>query len=243
MQIENVLEALGFEFDREMLQEPYSLKLVKGERSHGDYGLEGTLCQVNEAHQQLLEDLQERAAALRILLEEEQSLAEDLKEARQFIETETYKATTAVNNMIQYAENEIKELDQVMVATCLRAATVKEEPDYEAVIEELEGDLQVVYTVPQTQVRRAVEKWHKAIKKELDNLFNTGTLRRITMKQAVELQRQGKTTPGTKQLSLHNETTGCSRRSTTSEVQVGTLWEPRSKGGRLRIAVCGWSLH
>ena len=56
----------------------------------------------------------------------------------------------------------------------------------------MEGDLQVVYTVPQVQVRRAVEKWHKAIKKELDNLFNTGILRRITMKQALELQRQGK---------------------------------------------------
>ena len=187
------LEALGFEPDQGPLQEEeYLLKLVKKRRSYKDYGLEGSLSQINEAHQQLLEDLQERAAALRILLEEEQALAEDLRETRLDIEDETYKATSAINEMIQHAEKEIKELDQVMVATCLKAATVREDPDYEALIDEMEGDLQVVYTVPQVQVRRAVGKWHKAIKKELDNLFNTGTLRRITMKQALELQRQGK---------------------------------------------------
>ena len=90
--------------------------------------MEGSLSQINEAHQQLLEDLQERAAALRILLEEEQALAEDLREARLDIEDETYKATSAINEMIQHAENEIKELDQVMVATCLKAATVRERP-------------------------------------------------------------------------------------------------------------------
>ena len=187
------LEALGFEPDQGPLQEEeYLLKLVKKRRFYEDYGLEGSLSQINEAHQQLLEDLQERAAALRILLEEEQALAEDLRETRLDIEDETYKATSAINEMIQHAEKEIKELDQVMVATCLKAATVREDPDYEALIDEMEGDLQVVYTVPQVQVRRAVGKWHKAIKKELDNLFNTGTLRRITMKQALELQRQGK---------------------------------------------------
>ena len=186
------LRVLGFELGCDVPQEECLLKLVKKRQTHKDYGLEGSLGQVNEAHQQLLEDLQERVAALRILLEEEQSLTEDLREARKDIENETYKATSAINEMIQHAEKAIKELDQVMVETCLKAASVQDDPDYEALVDEMEGDLQVVYTVPQVQVRRAVKKWHKAIKKELDNLFNTGTLRRITMKHALELQGQGK---------------------------------------------------
>ncbi|CAE7605479.1 GIP [Symbiodinium sp. CCMP2592] len=186
------LEALGFEFDKETSQGDCWLKLTRKKTTQEDYGLEGSLCQINESHQQLLEDLQERAAALRILLEEEQSLAEDLREARKDIEQEAFKATSAVNEMIQHAENEIREFDQVTVNACLKAASVQEEPDYEALVDEMQGDLQVVYTVPQVQVRRAVKKWDKAIRKELDNLFSTGTLRRITMKQAFELQRQGK---------------------------------------------------
>ena len=70
-----------------------------------------------------------------------------------------------------------------MLKTCLKAASEADES--------LEGDLQVVHTVPLSQVRPVVDRWHAAIRKELDNLFHGGTLVEISREEARRLERQG----------------------------------------------------
>ena len=52
--------------------------------------------------------------------------------------------------------------------------------DYERLLEELEGDLDVIYTVPVDQVRRVLQRWTKAIEKEVESLFNSGTLVKVS---------------------------------------------------------------
>ena len=64
------------------------------------------------------------------------------------------------------------------------------EPDYEKLIAEPEGDLQMVHTVPLAQVRRVVERWMPAITKEVKNPF-AGTLTKITFDEAKQMERQG----------------------------------------------------
>ncbi|CAE7406162.1 GIP [Symbiodinium sp. CCMP2592] len=153
--------------------------------------VEKAALELNEAHQQLFEDLQERAYALRILLEEEQALGEDLKDASAAVKTEVDTITQAVENMIKNVDEKLQQGDADRVRLCALATQVQEEPDYEAMIDAMEGDLQVVHTVPLNQVRPAVDRWDEAIKKELKSLFDTGTLRKISYKEAQALQRDG----------------------------------------------------
>ena len=63
--------------------------------------------------------------------------------------------------------------------------------DYEALLLELEGDLEVVYTVPLEQVKAALDKWVAAIKKEVEALFSSGTLTRVSVERAKEMERDG----------------------------------------------------
>ena len=146
---------------------------------------------LNEANQQLIEDLQERAYALRILLEEEQALGEDLKEASAMVRTEADLVSQTVEEMIKSVEGKLKLGDAQGKHLCAMAAEAVEEPDYEAMIDAMEGDLQVVHTVPLNQVRAVVDRWEEAIKKELKSLFDTGTLKKISYKEAISLQRDG----------------------------------------------------
>lgn len=146
---------------------------------------------LSEANQQLIEDLQERAYALRILLEEEQALGEDLKEASAMVRTEADIVSQTVEEMIKSVEGKLKLGDAQGKHLCAMAAEAVEEPDYEAMIDTMEGDLQVVHTVPLNQVRAVVDRWEEAIKKELKSLFDTGTLKKISYKEAISLQRDG----------------------------------------------------
>ena len=63
--------------------------------------------------------------------------------------------------------------------------------DYEALVDSLEEDLKVVYTVPLPQVRRALDKWTAAIRKEVEALFSSGTLRRVTVEEAQRMEAEG----------------------------------------------------
>ena len=65
-----------------------------------------------------------------------------------------------------------------------------EEPDYEQLLKDLDGDLEVVHTVPLNQVRAALDNWMEALEKEVNQLLG-GTLRPIPLTRARELERQG----------------------------------------------------
>eukprot|EP00439_Symbiodinium_sp_Y106_P065978 s2529_g10.t1 len=94
-------------------------------------------------------------------------------------------------------------MDQLRVMICLRAMTVStdanatssaasvEEIDYEALLDSLEEDLKVIHTVPLTQVKRALDRWTEAIKREVDMLFKTGTLRKVDLQEIRKLESEG----------------------------------------------------
>ncbi|CAE7565425.1 GIP [Symbiodinium sp. CCMP2592] len=172
--------------------EKKEIALLSHKSGNDEEKLQNSLTSLNEAHQQLLEDMEERAAALRLLLEEEQALADDLQEASDHVVDEAKRIAETIHNMIHGTSKELEGLDKKNMEACLKAAAVNQEPDYEAVIDNLQGDLQVVHTVPLEQVRPVAERWDAAIKKELDSLFGSGTLRRLSSQEAADLQRQGK---------------------------------------------------
>ena len=157
----------------------------------GGQGLVAPLLHLNEAHCQFLEDLQDRSRSLRLLLEEEQALAEDLRQTSSLIEKEASKTQSFIDTMLQNATKRLSEQDRAALKVCLKAASDHDEPDYEALLESLEGDLQVVHTVPLAQVKPVVDRWHAAIRKELDNLFQGGTLVEISREEALRLEGQG----------------------------------------------------
>ena len=157
----------------------------------GDQDLASPLLCLNETHCQLLEDLQDRSQSLRLLLEEEQALAEDLKQANSLVLEETRKTQFFIDTMLKNATELLSAQDRAALKLCLKAASDSDEPDYESLLESLDSDLQVVHTVPLTQVKPVVDRWHVAIRKELDNLFQGGTLVEISREEALRLERQG----------------------------------------------------
>ena len=182
------LQRLGVPIEEAVPEGGLKINLIKKDPNEA---MEESFTALNEANAQVIEDLQERAQALRWLLEEEQALAEDLQDARDVIHKETTKVMDTVNDMMKSVEQSYYKAQALNAEACLRAMELHEEPDYEELIRNLEGDLQVVHTVPLSQVRAAPEKWVGAIKKELNNLFESGTLRRISYKEAKALQQKG----------------------------------------------------
>ena len=63
--------------------------------------------------------------------------------------------------------------------------------DYEAMLDELEGDLDVIHTVPLDQVKAVLNKWEEAIDKEIKSLFDSGTLTKISQSEARSMERAG----------------------------------------------------
>ena len=118
-------------------------------------------------------------------------LAEDLRQAGKLVERETEKVEFSITQMLDQAARRLSQQDRAMLRVCLKAASETNEPDYEDLLESLEGELQVVHTVPLSQVKPVVDRWHAAIRKELDNLFNGGTLVEISREEARRLERQG----------------------------------------------------
>ncbi|CAE7339218.1 RE1, partial [Symbiodinium pilosum] len=149
-------------------------------------GCGSSLLILNEIHHQLLEDLQERSRSLRLLMEEEHMLTEDLRQAGKLVEEETEKVQLSITQRLKHASQQLSRQDRAMLKVCLRAASEVDEPDYEHLLESLQGDLQVVHTVPLCQVKPVVDRWHAAIRKELDNLFQ-GEARRLERQGVLRL--------------------------------------------------------
>ena len=93
--------------------------------------------------------------------------------------------------MVQYLEDahaRFAHVKRLRALTCLRATWAsssssgtesEQEPNYEELLNSLEGDLQVVHTVPLPQVREVWSRWEAAIRKQVENLLATGTVRQV----------------------------------------------------------------
>ena len=148
----------------------------------------------------VLQDLEERAARLRDLLEEEEILSEEYRrvgdEARRHL-------GDARDQVVQYLEDvhaRFAHVERLKALTCLRAmrassslsgGELEQEPDYEGLLNSLEDDLQVVHTVPLPQVREVLSRWEAAIRKEVENLLATGTVRQVPVSELRALEKKG----------------------------------------------------
>ena len=165
--------------------------LEDGDPERDEHVCRSSLVSLNEAHCQLVDDLHERGQSLRLLLEEERLLAEDLRQAGNLVEEEAVRVQDCIHQMCKRASQRLSACDQAVLKVCLKAAAESNEPDYEKLLELLEGDLQVVHTVPLSQVKPVVDRWHTATRKELDNLMKGGTLEEISREEARRLENQG----------------------------------------------------
>ena len=186
--------------------------------------LEQTLVRLDEDHQQLLEDLQERSERLRFMLEEETMILDETKAAQEEIQCQVKKTQDLIADLLDDTRVKEKQAQAVACKACLRAATAEEEIDFETLLQDLgDGDLQVVHTVPMKQVRKHLSKWKGAVTKELDTLLQ-GTLKPMDIQVAKKLERQG-------QLCL------------VPSKGVATLKPPTNRGEgfrrRFRLVLCG----
>ncbi|CAE7610958.1 Lgr4 [Symbiodinium sp. CCMP2592] len=142
-------------------------------------------------------DLEDRACRLRDLLEEEEILSEEYRRLGQATRENLKDTRDQVCEFLEQVHEELLGLERLQTVACLRAVRTMTDPavddtvDYEALLDSLEEDLKVVHTVPVNQVRKALERWTAAIRKEVEALFSSGTLRRVTIEEAKEMESQG----------------------------------------------------
>ncbi|CAE7227836.1 GIP [Symbiodinium sp. CCMP2456] len=142
-------------------------------------------------------DLEDRAARLRDLLEEEEIMCEEYRRVGQATRENLVDARSQVCDFLDHVHEELVGFERLRTMMCLNAMKVgsevstEDDVDYEALLESLEEDLKVVYTVPVAQVRKALAKWTAAIRKEVDALFSSGTLRRVAVDEAKKLESEG----------------------------------------------------
>ncbi|OLP75490.1 Copia protein [Symbiodinium microadriaticum] len=139
-----------------------------------------------------IQDMEQRAERLRLLLEEEEILAEQAGRMGQSIRDELGGARDQVCQFLDGVNHHLEQFKEMRDVRFLRAARVVEGEqaavDYEQLLESLEGDLDVIHTVPLDQVKKVVHKWATAIRKEVRSLFETGTLSAITAEEARSLE-------------------------------------------------------
>ena len=142
-------------------------------------------------------DLEDRASRLRDLLEEEEIMSEEYRRLGQTSREALSDVRDQVSEFLEQVHEELLGLERLKTMTCLRSmrtaseSNQEDDVDYEALIDNLEEDLKVVYTVPLPQVRRALSKWTAAIRKEVEALFSSGTLRRVTVEEAQRMEAEG----------------------------------------------------
>ncbi|CAE7595668.1 unnamed protein product [Symbiodinium sp. CCMP2456] len=142
-----------------------------------------------------IQDLEDRAARLRDLLEEEEIMAEQAARLGQTVRDELGDARDYVCKYLDDVHKQLIQFQCLRERDILRSARTAEEGasdiDYEKLLDELEGDLDIVHTVPLAQVKRVLHKWTGAIEKEVKAFFDSGALVKIPYAEAKTLEAQG----------------------------------------------------
>ena len=156
---------------------------------------------VNQDLELAIQDMEDRASRLRDLIEQEEIMSEEYRRMSEESREHLLGARDQVASFLDEVHTSLVELERLRTTACLKAMTASspsstesqvEEVDYEAMLDALEEDLKVVHTVPLVQVKDALGRWVEAIKKEVQMLFQTGTLRRVTHGEIKELEQSGK---------------------------------------------------
>ena len=143
-------------------------------------------------------DLEDRAARLRDLLEEEEILCEEYRRLGKETREGLVDVRDQVSGFLDEVHDNLLGLERLKTMTCLKVAQVTgtssstQDVDYEEMLDALEEDLKIVHTVPTEQVKRYLTKWIDAIRKEVESLFKSGTLRRVSLEEARALEKESK---------------------------------------------------
>ena len=166
----------------------------KNVRDIADQGQDG-LDFANNDLEIAIQDMEERAQRLRDLLEEEEIMAEQAQRLGRTVRDELEDARVYVCKYLDDVHKQLLQFQSLREGVFLRAArTVEQEVpavDYETMLDELEGDLDVIHTVPLEQVKAVLSKWRQAIDKEIQSLFDSGTLTEVSQGEARTLERAG----------------------------------------------------
>ncbi|OLQ00651.1 Copia protein [Symbiodinium microadriaticum] len=180
-----------------------------------------------EDQQDLIDELQDRALVLRRLLEEEEILLEEYR-----------RKGHQVNDEADHAHQMLVDLIEQWLKTAIQAQDGDAPEDVERYLRELEGDLQVVLTVPLEQVKRNLQLWVPAINKELTALFKdgeNGTLKRIPLSEAKKREASGELTilPSKLVFTIKPPSQGTTT-SSTSKDEKRERWRRKC-----RLVLCG----
>ena len=145
-------------------QEPDGLADQKGELSRDGVDTSGSVLYLTEDIELLIGDLEDRAARLRDLLEEEEIMCEEYRRTSQATRGVLTDARDQICTFLEGVHEELVELERARSTTCLKAAKVStassssDQIDYEEMLSSMEGDLKIVHTVPVEQVKRHPDK-------------------------------------------------------------------------------------
>ena len=155
--------------------------------------MSGSLLRLNEYQQQMMDEMLDRSSLLQDLLEEEDARLQDLHHLQHGCLISAKETHGEIVRMLEAAAKKVKKesesQDEMLV---LRAMMAESDQDYEKLLENLDGDLQATHTVPLPQVRPVADRWRGVIEREIKNLFDTGTLKKIKMFEARQLESQGR---------------------------------------------------
>ena len=164
--------------------------LTKKEKNKDD-----GLSLVNNDLEIAIQDMEDRALRLRDLLEEEEIMAEQAQRLGRTVRDELNDTREYVCKYLDDVHKQMLQFQALRDGIFLKAARAVDNEgevvDYEAMLEELKGDLDVIHTVPLDQVKAVLNKWTQAIDKEIQSLFDSGTLTKITQGEARVLERAG----------------------------------------------------
>ncbi|CAE7746100.1 RE1 [Symbiodinium necroappetens] len=172
----------------------------ESELSRDGVDTSGPVLYLTEDIELLIGDLEDRAARLRDLLEEEEIMCEEYRRTSQATRGVLTDARDQICAFLEGVHEELVELERVRSTTCLKAAKIStassssDQIDYEEMLSSMEGDLKIVHTVPVEQVKRNLTKWVEAIRKEVNALIESGTLRRISLAEARQLEKESRVT-------------------------------------------------
>ena len=142
-----------------------------------------------------IQDLEERALRLRDLLEEEEIMAEQARRLGETVREELADTRDYVAGYLDEVHKQLMQFQSLKEGAFLRAARLPDQEmehiNYEKMLDELEGDLDVIHTVPLDQVKEVLERWSMAINKEIQSLFDSGTLTKVTQGEARTMERSG----------------------------------------------------